>query len=78
MTLFRDWRGQLSWGRFCALVSLIVAVVGQWTGMKLEATAMWLGVALGNYWGSKATEAVALLRDPKPQDSGRKGMRRDD
>ena len=62
MSLFRDWRGQFSWGRFCALVALVVAVVGQWTGMTVEATKLWLAVAVGNYGVSKLTEAVALMR----------------
>lgn len=62
MSLFRDWRGQFSWGRICAFVALVVAVVGQWTGMEVEATKLWLAVAVGNYGVSKLTEAVALIR----------------
>ena len=63
-SLLLDWREQLSWGRFCALVALGVAVAGQWTGMDAEHLKIWLGVAVGNYLASKLTEAVCS-RFPK-------------
>lgn len=56
--LLSDWRGQLSWGRLCALVALAVAVAGQFRGIETANLALWLGVALGNYAASKATEMV--------------------
>lgn len=62
MTLLRDFRGQVSWGRFCALVALIVAVAGQCSGMNIEAVKVWLSVAVGNYGASKLTEIVASLK----------------
>jgi len=61
-TLFRDFRGQLSWGRVCALVGLIVAVVGQFKtheGVPLldaDHLKIWLGLSFGNYGASKVTE----------------------
>lgn len=58
-SLMRDFRGQMSWGRFCSAVALAVAVVGQlWGGMDTAHLAIWLGVALGNYGASKITEMV--------------------
>jgi len=62
MSLLRDFRGQVSWGRFCALVALVVAVAGQFSGMNIEAVKVWLSVAVGNYSASKLTEIVASLK----------------
>jgi len=62
MSLLQDFRGQVSWGRFCALVALAVAVVGQFNGMNIEAVRVWLSVAVGNYGASKLTEIVASLK----------------
>lgn len=64
-SLLRDWRSQFSWGRVCALVALIVAAIGQWTGMDAEHLKLWLGVAVGNYAASKLAEAVCS-RFPNP------------
>ena len=58
MSIFHDWRNQLSWGRVCAFVALVVAVIGQFTGIDTAHLALWLGVALGNYGASKITEMV--------------------
>ena len=57
LEIIKDYKGALSWGRFCSLVALIVACVGQFTG-KIDASslALWLGLALGNYSVSKLTE----------------------
>ena len=57
LEIIKDYKGALSWGRFCSLVALIVACVGQFAG-KMEASelAIWLGLALGNYSVSKLTE----------------------
>lgn len=57
LEIIKDYKGALSWGRFCSLVALIVACVGQFTG-KMDASelAIWLGLALGNYSVSKLTE----------------------
>ena len=59
--LFKDWREHWSWGRFCAAVALVVAIVGQFTG-KMDAgqLALWLGVALGSYGASKAAEVLTV------------------
>lgn len=55
-TLFQDWRNQLSWGRVCSAVSLVVAVVGQFRGIDSTHLTIWLGVAVGSYGTSKLTE----------------------
>ena len=60
-TLFQDFRGQLSWGRVCAFVALVMAVWGKFTGMDIEHTKIWLAVASGNYGASKLTEIVSSL-----------------
>lgn len=61
-TLFRDWRQQLSWGRVCAAVALVVAVWREFGGASVQHVALWLGVATGSYGTSKFTEIVALLK----------------
>lgn len=61
-SLFRDWRNQISWGRICAAVALVVAVWREFTGADLWHVALWLGVATGSYGISKGTEIVALLK----------------
>lgn len=55
----RDFRGQLSWGRFCSCVALIVAVVGQIKGIQPDNLRLWLGVAVGSYGFSKLSEAFS-------------------
>ena len=62
MTAFRDFRGQISWGRICAAVSLAVAVWREFTGATLEHVGLWLGVATGNYGASKFTEIVNTIK----------------
>ena len=57
-TLLLDFRGQMSWGRFCSMVALLVAVSGQFSGMDTDHLVVWLGVALGNYGLAKASEAI--------------------
>lgn len=61
-TLLHDFRGQVSWGRVCALVALCVAVAGNWTGMDAEHLKLWLSVATGNYAASKVTEMICAKR----------------
>lgn len=61
-TLFRDFRNQVSWGRVCAAVALVVAVVGQFKGIDVAHLQLWLGVALGNYGASKVTEMICARR----------------
>ena len=61
-TLFQDFRGQLSWGRICAFVALVVAVIGQFNGIDIERLKIWLEVAVGNYGASKLTEIASTLR----------------
>ena len=57
--ILKDWREHWSWGRFCAAVALLVAVVGQFSGhMDAGELAIWLGLALGNYTISKAAEVA--------------------
>lgn len=63
MSIFRDWRGQQSWGRACAAVALVVAVWREFTGADLRHVALWLGVATGSYGTSKLTEIVAFLKN---------------
>ena len=63
MSLLRDWRNQVSWGRVCAVVALAVAVWRESNGADLQHVALWLGVATGSYGLSKGTEAVALLKN---------------
>ena len=58
MSLFRDWRNQLSWGRVCAAVALVVAVREQFRGADVPHVALWLSVAVGNYSASKIVEAI--------------------
>ena len=53
----QDFRGQLSWGRFCSAIALCMAVVGQFSGADAEHLALWLAVAVGNYTASKIAEA---------------------
>ena len=65
-TLLRDFRGQLSWGRVCALVALTVAVMGQFNGMAIESVKVWLGVAVGNYGVSKVTEIISGFSKAEP------------
>ena len=61
MSLFRDFRNQISWGRVCAFVALVVAVVGQFMGIDTAHLGMWLSVAVGNYGASKLTEMVCAF-----------------
>ena len=56
--LFRDFRGSISWGRFCSAAALAVAIIAQWRGAEIAAVALWLGAALGNYGASKVTEMI--------------------
>ena len=58
MSLFRDWRNQLSWGRVCSAVALVVAVASQAKGADVPHVALWLSVAVGNYGLSKVTETI--------------------
>lgn len=53
----QDFRGQLSWGRFCSAVALCMALVVQFSGADAEHLALWLAVAVGNYTASKVAEA---------------------
>jgi hypothetical protein len=62
MTLFRDWRNQISWGRVCAAVALVVAVWREFAGADVKHVALWLAVATGSYGTSKAAEIVALVK----------------
>ena len=61
MSVLRDFRNQISWGRVCAFVALVVAVVGQFGSMDAEHLKLWLGVAVGNYGASKLTEMVCAF-----------------
>lgn len=63
MTFLKDWRGQDSWGRLCALVALVVAVWREFDGAPIQHVALWLLVATGSYSASKFTEIVALLKN---------------
>jgi len=59
MGFMRDFRGQPSWGRFCSIVSLAVAVVQEYRAQSLAHIALWLGVATGSYTASKVTEMIS-------------------
>lgn len=56
--VFKDFRGQLSWGRFCSFAALVVAIVQEIRGAELSHCALWLGIATGSYTTSKITEMV--------------------
>lgn len=58
MSLLRDYRNQISWGRVCAAVALIVAIVGQFNGMDVEHLKVWIAVVGGNYGFSKIAEMI--------------------
>ena len=60
-TLFEDFRGQVSWGRICSFVALIVAVMGQFNHASIDSLKIWLQVAVGGYGASKATEAISYI-----------------
>lgn len=62
-TLFRDWRGQLSWGRIVSFCALVVAIVGSFTHMSVDVLKAWLSVVLGGYGSSKAVEAITSLKN---------------
>ena len=60
-TLLLEFRGSLSWGRFCSAIALTVAVAGELMGrMNHENLALWLGVAVGNYAAAKVSEAICV------------------
>ena len=59
-SIWRDFRGNLSWGRICSFVALVVAVIAQFTGASVAHISVWLGLAGGNYIASKATEASCV------------------
>lgn len=59
-TLLQDWRGQMSWGRVCAVVALIKAWIVQTQGGDVPHVALWLGVATGNYGLAKITEMIGM------------------
>ena len=65
--LLRDFRGQLSWGRFCSATALAVAVIGQFRGMDVASLGIWLSVAVGNYAASKITEALCVRSGEVPK-----------
>ena len=53
-----DFRGQASWGRFCALASLVIAIVQEFRGAEIAHVAMWLSSATASYTASKVTESI--------------------
>ena len=61
-TLFRDFRNNMSWGRVCSAVALVVAVVGQFKTVKdvplldIGHLQLWLGVAIGSFGIAKLPE----------------------
>ena len=63
-SVLNDWRGQLSWGRVCAAVALVVAVWREFNGADLAHVGLWLGVAIGNYGASKLTEVLCRSTSP--------------
>ena len=66
ITLFHDFRGQMSWGRFCAFVSLTVAVILSFqTKPDLALISTWLGHTFGEYAASKVTEMVVSAKGAK-------------
>jgi hypothetical protein len=67
MTLFHDWRDQLSWGRVCAAVALGMAVAREFQGAGIAHVSLWLGVAVGNYGLSKVTEMACSTKNEVSQ-----------
>ena len=66
-SLFRDFRDQFSWGRFCAFVSLTVAVILSFQDKPdLALIQTWLGHTLGEYAASKVAEMVTSAKGAKP------------
>jgi hypothetical protein len=57
-----DFRGNLSWGRFCAAVSLAIAVIQEMRGKEIAHIALFLSVATGSYTASKITEMITARR----------------
>ena len=68
-SIFQDFRGNLSWGRICSFVALVVAAIAQFNGATPAQLSIWLGVAVGNYTVSKISEASCV----KSGESGTKG-----
>lgn len=63
-SLFSDWKNQLSWGRVCAAVALVIAVILSFRpGPDIKLIELWLGVACGNYGASKLTEVVSIIKN---------------
>lgn len=62
-SMFCDFRNQMSWGRICAAVALVVAVWREFTGATIQHVALWLVAATGSYGTSKLTEIVAILKN---------------
>ena len=63
-TIFHDWRGQLSWGRIVSFVALVVCVIGTFTKtMTVDTLKVWASFVLGGYGSSKATEAIASIKN---------------
>ena len=58
MSLFLDWRDQASWGRFAALIALVMAVQADLRGQDLAHVSLWLGMAFSNYGTSKVAEMI--------------------
>ncbi len=70
ITLFHDWRGQLSWGRIVSFCALVVAIVGSFTGMSVDTLKAWLTIVLGGYGSSKAVEAITSLKNKIGPENG--------
>lgn len=58
LQFLKDFKGQLSWGRLISLVALVIAGVGSFKGMNQATITLWLGLVLGGYGTSKATEIL--------------------
>ena len=58
MSLFHDWRNQISYGRFCAAMCLVMAIVREFQGADITHVSLWLGKGLFTYGLSKGTEAI--------------------
>ena len=58
-TLLQDFRGQMSWGRLCSAVALVMACKLSFAvKADVPLVVTWLAVATGTYTASKITEMV--------------------
>jgi hypothetical protein len=58
-SLMRNWRGDWSWGRTCAVVALVKAwMLSNSATPNVPLVALWISVATASYGTNKVTEMV--------------------